>query len=59
MFDMGMSAGGGSRGLLRVQVANHRGGVGGTLKKCVNSQAVYPPCEQDGLEAHREEIHRP
>ena len=23
----------------------------GTLKKCVNSQAVYPLCEQDGLEA--------
>ena len=24
---------------------------GGTLKKCVNSQAVYPLCEQNGLEA--------
>ena len=24
---------------------------GGTLKKCVNSQAVYPLSEQDGLEA--------
>ena len=23
----------------------------GTLKKCVNSQAVYPLSEQDGLEA--------
>ena len=26
-------------------------GRGGTLKKCVNSQAVYPLCEQNGLEA--------
>ena len=25
--------------------------VGGTLKKCVNSQAVYPLSEQHGLEA--------
>ena len=25
--------------------------AGGTLKKCVNSQAVYPLSEQDGLEA--------
>ena len=25
--------------------------AGGTLKKCVNSQAVYPLCEQNGLEA--------
>ena len=25
--------------------------TGGTLKKCVNSQAVYPLSEQDGLEA--------
>ena len=24
---------------------------GGTLKKCVNSQAVYPLCEQNGLKA--------
>ena len=25
--------------------------AGGTLKKCVNNQAVYPLSEQDGLEA--------
>ena len=25
--------------------------LGGTLKKCVNSQAVYPLSEQHGLEA--------
>ena len=25
--------------------------IRGTLKKCVNSQAVYPLSEQDGLEA--------
>ena len=32
---------------------------GGTLKKCVNDQAVYPLSEQHGLGGPREEIHRP
>ena len=31
----------------------------GTLKKCVNDQAVYPLSEHDGLGGPREEIHRP
>ena len=38
-----------------LQIADRAGTVrvdgGGTLKKCVNSQAVYPLCEQHGLEA--------
>ena len=35
-----------------------REGLGGTLKKCVNSQAVYPLSETTRAQGPREEIHR-
>ena len=40
-----------ANGNLPAEEPNEAEADGGTLKKCVNSQAVYPLCEQHGLEA--------
>ena len=40
------------------QPAVERSPVRGTLKKCVNSQAVYPLSETTRAQGPREEVHR-
>ena len=42
---------GGTSTIMRVALQYISCPTGGILKKCVNSQAVYPLSEQDGLKA--------